>query len=183
MGLVAQRDLQFLSLAIFNNLVLTISSKNWKNPSYKKGAKTREPTLLFVEYTFSLLVYIDDQCGEFLESWMAYLEFEEFPDIIEYYTTIGNSTLLKEKYNTIKECTQLKDINHFMYLTQLYFLDNTPNQILHIMSKLLPWLKIFYTTIGQYPTLYDFLAIIPEEITYLNYYLTYPSKSVKLKIF
>ena len=91
---------------------------------------------------------------------MTYLEFEEFPNLIEYYTTIGNGTLLKGKYTTIKECTLLKDIELFLYLTQLYFSDNTPNQNLHKMSTLLLWSKTFYTTIGQYPTLYDFLAIM-----------------------
>ena len=113
---------------------------------------------------------------------MAYLEFDEFPDLIEYYTTIGNVTLLKEEYNKIKECTLLKDIEHFMYLTQSYFSDNTPNQILRIMSTLLLWsksiflrqhtqpnpthneyttivVKRFYTTIGQQSTLYNFLTI------------------------
>ena len=45
---------------------------------------------------FPLLVHLDDQCGEFLESWMAYLEFNEFPNLIEYYITIGSGTLLKE---------------------------------------------------------------------------------------
>ena len=83
---------------------------------------------------------------------MACRDFEEFPDIIEYYTTIGNGTLLKQDYTTIKECTLLEDIKYFMYLTQLYFLDNTPNQILHILSALLLLSKRFYTTIGQYPT-------------------------------
>ena len=86
---------------------------------------------------------LEDQCGEFLKSWIAYLEVKEFPNLIEYYTTIGNGTLLKQKYTTIKECTILKDIEHFMYLAQLYFSDNTPNQILHTMSTLLSWLKIF----------------------------------------
>ena len=52
---------------------------------------------------------------------MAYLEFNKFRNLIEYYTTIGNGTLLKEEYTTIKECTLLKDIKHFMYLTQSYF--------------------------------------------------------------
>ena len=47
---------------------------------------------------------------------MAYLEFDKFPDLIEYYTTVRNGTLLKEGYITIKECTLLKDIEHFMYL-------------------------------------------------------------------
>ena len=91
---------------------------------------------------FPLPVHLDDhQHGEFLESWMAYLEFSEFPDFIEYYTTIGNCTLFKEEYTTIKECTLLKDIEHFLYLTQSYFSDDTPNQILHIISTLLLWLK------------------------------------------
>ena len=49
---------------------------------------------------FPLLGYLDNQCSEFLESWMAYLEFNKFPDLIEYYTTIDNGTLLKEEYNT-----------------------------------------------------------------------------------
>ena len=63
---------------------------------------------------FPLPFHLDDQCSEFLESWMAYLEFDEFPNLIEYYTTIGNCTLLKQKYTTIKECTLLKEIKHFM---------------------------------------------------------------------
>ena len=94
---------------------------------------------------FPLLVLLDDQHGEFLESWMAYQEFNEFPDIIEYYTTIGNGTLLKEEYTTIKEHTLLKDIEHFLYLTQSYFSDDTPNHILHIMSTLILWSK--YSTL------------------------------------
>ena len=108
---------------------------------------------------FPLPVHLDDQHGEFLKSWVACLEFDEFPNLIKYYTTIGNGTILKQKYTTIKKCTLLKDIEHFMYLTQLYFSEDTPNQILHIMSTLLLWSKRFYTMIGQYPTLYDFLAI------------------------
>ena len=70
---------------------------------------------------------------------MAYLEFEEFPNLIKYYTTIENGTLLKEESTTIKECTLLKDIGHFMYLALLYFLDDTPNQILHLMSTVILW--------------------------------------------
>ena len=41
----------------------------------------------------------------------------------------------------------------------------------------------FYTTIVRYPTLNDFLAIAPEEISHWNYYLTYPNKCVKPKLF
>ena len=45
------------------------------------------------------------------------------------------------------------------------------------------WSKTFYTTIGQNPTLYDFLAIVPKEISHWKYYLAYPKKCVKPKIF
>ena len=113
---------------------------------------------------FPLLGHLEDQCGEFVKSWMAYVEFEEFPDLIQYFTTIGNGTLLKQRYTIIKESTLLKDIEDFMYLTQSCFLDNTPNQILHIMSTLLLWLKRFDTTIGQHPTLYNYLDISQEDL-------------------
>ena len=56
---------------------------------------------------FPLPGHLEDQCSEFLKSCMAYLEFDEFPNLIKYYTTIGNGTLLKQKYTTIKECTLL----------------------------------------------------------------------------
>ena len=39
---------------------------------------------------FPLLHYLDDQCSEFLEPWMDSFGFREFPDLIEYYTPIGN---------------------------------------------------------------------------------------------
>ena len=76
---------------------------------------------------FPLPVLLDDQRGELLEFWMSYQEFDKFPDLIEYYTTIGNGTLLKEEYTTIKESTLLKDIERFLYLTQWYFSNDTPN--------------------------------------------------------
>ena len=133
---------------------------------------------------FTLPIHLDDRCGEFLESWMAYQELDEFPDLIEYYTTIGNGTLLKEEYTTIKECTLLKDIEHFLYLTQLYFSDDTPNQILHLMGKLILWSKTFFTTIGQYPTLYDYLAIRREDLVHWEYHLLdNPNTSVNSKKF
>ena len=127
--------------------------------------------------------YLDDQCSEFLESWMASIEFEEFPKLIKYYTTIGNGPVLKEEYTTMEICTLLKDVKYFMYLTRPYFSEDTPNQILHILSTLLLWLKMLYATIGQYPTLYNFLAIAPKEISHWNYYPTYPNKCAKLRNF
>ena len=114
---------------------------------------------------------------------MAYQEFDEFSNLIKYYTTIGNVALLKEEYTIIKECTLLKDIEHFLYLTQSYFLDDTPNQILPLISTLILWLKTFYTTIGQYPTLYDYLAIMREEVIRWEYHLDNPNTSVNPKIF
>ena len=132
---------------------------------------------------FPLPVHLDDQRGEFLESWLAYQEFDKFPDLIEYYITIGNGTLLKEENTTIKESTLLKDIEHFLYLTQSYFSDDTPNQILHLMSTLILWSKTYYTTIGQYPTLYDYLAIMREDLIRWEYHLDNPNTSVKPNIF
>ena len=114
---------------------------------------------------------------------MAYLDFEEFPNLIEYYTTIVNSTLLLEDYTTIENCRLLNDTDDLMYLTQPNFLEDIPNQILHMLSTLLLWLKTFYTTIGQYPTLYDLMAIASEEISCWNYYLMYPNKCAQPKLF
>ena len=142
-----------LFLAILNNLVLTMSSQIGNTLAKRRTQKLENLHYYVLSTLFLLLVHLDDQCGEFLESWMAYQEFDEFPDLIEYYTTIGNGTLLKEEYTKIKECTLLKDIKHFLYLTQSYFLEDTPNQILHLMSTLILWSKTFHTTIGQYPTL------------------------------
>ena len=87
----------------------------------KRGTQNLE-TLHYYELStlFPLLSYLDDQSGEFLKSWMAYLDFEEFPNLIEYYTTTGNGTLLKKEYTTIENHTLLKDIDNFM---------SSPNQI------------------------------------------------------
>ena len=141
-----------LSLAILNNLVLTMSSQIGNTLAKRRTQKLETLHYYVLSALFPLLVH--------LKSWMDYQEFNKFPNLIEYYTSIGNGTLLKEEYTTIKECTLLKDIKHFLYLTQSYFSDNTPNQILHQMSTLILWSKAFYTTIGQYPTLYDYLAIM-----------------------
>ena len=88
---------------------------------------------------FQLPGYLDDQHGEFLESWMAYLDFREFPDVIKYYTTIGNGTQLKEELTTMENHTLLKDIENFMYLTQPDFMEDILNPILHMLSALILW--------------------------------------------
>ena len=61
---------------------------------------------------FPLPGYLDNLCGEFLKSWMAYLDLREFPDLIEHCTTIGTGTLLKEKHTNIENHTLLKDIDN-----------------------------------------------------------------------
>ena len=148
-----------LSLAILNNLVLVMSSQIGNTLAKRRTQKLENLHYYVLGTLFPLPVHLDDQRGEFLESWMAYQEFDKFPDLIEYYTTIGNGTLLAEEYTTIKECTLLKGIEQFLYLTQSYFSEDTPNQILHLMGTLILWSKTFYTNIGQYPPLYDYLAI------------------------
>ena len=85
---------------------------------------------------FPLLGYLDDLHGGFLKLWMDSLGFVEFPDLIEYYTIIGNGTLLKEEYTTVENHTLLKEIDYLMYLTQPNFLENNPNQIFHMLSIL-----------------------------------------------
>ena len=78
---------------------------NWDNPRYKKDANLETLHYYVLSTLFPLLGYLDHQYGEFLKSWMAYLDFEEFPDLIEYYNTIGNGTLLKEEYTTMDNWT------------------------------------------------------------------------------
>ena len=132
---------------------------------------------------FPLPGYLDDQHGKFLKLWMDSLGFREFPNLIEYYTTIINGALIKEKYTTIENYTLLKDVDNLIYHTQPNFSEDTPNQILHILSTLILWSKSFYTTIGQSLTLYDFLVIAPEDISHWEYYIEYPKKCSKLNIF
>ena len=85
---------------------------------------------------FPLLGHLGDQHSKFLELWMTDLDFAEFHNLIEYYTTTGDGTLLKEEYTTIENHTLLKGINSLMYHTQPNFKD-TPNQILHMLSTLI----------------------------------------------
>ena len=65
-----------------------------------------------------------------------------------------------------------------MYLAQPNFSEDTPNQILHILNTIILWSKTFYTTIGQYPTLYDFLAITQDELILWEYHLDNPNTCV-----
>ena len=160
-----------LSLAIPNNLVLTMSSLIGTTLA-KRRTQNLETLHYYVLCTLlPLLGYLDDQHAEFLESWMAYLDFKEFPDLIEYYTTIGTGTILKEKYTTIVNCTLLKDIKNFTYLTQLYFMEDTsqPNPA-HVEYTYIV-VKTFYATSDQNPALYNFLAITQDELILWEYHL------------
>ena len=60
---------------------------------------------------FPLLGYLDDQHGEFLKIWLEFHGFGELPDLIEYYTTIGNCT----PCTTIENPTLLKDHDYLVY--------------------------------------------------------------------
>ena len=51
------------------------------------------------------------------------------------------------------------------------------------MGTLILWSKTFYTNIGQYPTLYDYLAIMREDPIHWEYHLDNPNTSVNPKIF
>ena len=84
-----------LCLAIFNNLVLTMSNQIGKTLAKRRTQKLENLHYNVLSTLFPLPVHLDDQCSEFLKSWMAYLEFDEFPDLIEYYNTIGYGTLLR----------------------------------------------------------------------------------------
>ena len=86
---------------------------------------------------FPLPYYLDNQHGEFLKLWMVNHGLGEFHDLLKYYTTIVNGTILKEMYTTIENHTLLTDIKYLMYCTQLKFLEDTPKQILHMLSTLI----------------------------------------------
>ena len=123
-----------LSLAVPNNLVLNMSSLNGITLA-KRRMQNLETLHYYVFITlFPFLGYLDDQDSDFLKSWMAYLDFGEFPDLIKYYTTIVIVMLLNQEYTTMENHALLKDIKDVMYLTQPYFMEDIPNQILHILS-------------------------------------------------
>ena len=80
-----------LSLAIPNNLVLTMSSIIGTILATTRTIQNLETLQYYVLCTpFPLLGHLDDQCSEFLESWMAYwliLNLKNFP-------TLSNTALL-----------------------------------------------------------------------------------------
>ena len=77
---------------------------------------------------FPLLGYLNDQCSEFLKLWMANHGFGEFPNLIKYYTTIGNGTLLKEEYTTTNNHTLHNDKKIYVpYQTEFLRGHSQPN--------------------------------------------------------
>ena len=97
----------------------------------------------------------------------------EFPNLIEYYTTVGNGTLLKEAYTTFENHRLLKDIDNLMYHSQLNFSEDTPKQILHILSTLILWSKISTLLLAN---------ILPYMISWPSHLRTYPIRSITLII-
>ena len=51
------------------------------------------------------------------------------------------------------------------------------------MTTLILWSKTFYTTTGQYPTLYDLLAITRKDQIHWEYHTDNPYTSVIPKVF
>ena len=96
--------------------------------------------------------------------------FEELPNLIKYYAITGKHTLDK-------------DLDYLEHITKSNFQEETPYQIMHMMSTLLLWTKLFYTTIGPYPTNYDVFAIPHKELIYLENYLENPYKCPKPNLF
>ena len=95
---------------------------------------------------FPLPGYLDDQHSEFLKLWLGYHGFRELLNLIEYYNTIINCTILKDEYNTIKIVHYLWTLtyDYLVYITQPKFREDTPNQILHVWSTLIMWSKILH---------------------------------------
>ena len=67
-----------LSLGILNNLVLTMSSQLGKTVATRRMQKLESLHYYVLTTLFPLPGHLEDQHGEFLKSWMAYLEFKEF---------------------------------------------------------------------------------------------------------
>ena len=60
-----------LSLAIFNNLILTMSSQIGKTLAKRRTQKLENLHYYVSSTLFPLPVHLTDQCSEFLKSWMA----------------------------------------------------------------------------------------------------------------
>ena len=75
----------------------------------KRRIQNVETLLYYVLCTlFPLLGYLHDQDSEFLKLWMANHGLGGiFYNLIKYYTTNGNGTILKKEYTTIENHTLL----------------------------------------------------------------------------
>ena len=103
-----------LSLAIPNNLVLTMSSQIGTTLATRRMQNLETLHYYVLHTLFPLQGYLDDHHGEFLKSGMV---FVEFPDLIEYYTTMENCTLFKDIKNS---CTLANHISWRTLPTKSY---------------------------------------------------------------
>ena len=91
-----------ISLAILNNLVLTMSSQIGNTLDKRKTQKLVNLHYYVLSTLFPLPAHLDNQHGEFLESWMAYQEFNEF----------SNTTLLLAMVHYLRKSTlQSKNVH------------------------------------------------------------------------
>ena len=116
-----------LSLAIFNNLVLTMSSQIGKPLANRRMQKLENLHNYVLRTLCPVLVHLDEQHSEFLESWMAYVEFDEFPDFI-----LSTTLLLEMVHYLSKSTQQSKNVHCIRILNTLYIL---PNHISSIVVK------------------------------------------------
>ena len=94
-----------------------MSSPIWTAPATRR-MQTRDTLCYYVLHTlFPLPGYLDNQHSEFLNLWLDYHGFREFPNLIMYYTTIAVRTKIKEEYTSIENFTPLKDLDNLVYTT------------------------------------------------------------------
>ena len=133
-----------LSLAILNNLVLTMSSQIGNTKAKRRTQKLENLHYYVLGTLFPFPVHlVDDQHSEFLESWMAYQEFDKFPDLIEYYTTmemvhyLRKSTLQSKKVHYLRtsntSCTLPNGISLTTHPTKSYTYDYTNTMVKNIL--------------------------------------------------
>ena len=141
-----------LSLALFNNLVLTMSSQIGKSLAKRRTLKLESLHYYVLTTMFPLLGHLDDQCSEFLESWMAYLEFDEFPDE-------SRATLQLEMVHYLRKSTLQSKKVHYLSISSTYI----PYPIIFLRQHTQP-----------NPTHNEYTTIVVKKILHYYWSTSYP---------
>ena len=123
---------------------------NWENPSNKKDAKLETLHYYVLSTLFPLLAYLEDQWSEVLSHGCLILILKNFLTLLNNTQCTVIDTLLNQEYITIENHRLLNNIKNFTYLTLPYFLEDIPNQILHMLSTLILWLNTLLVYIPPY---------------------------------